>query len=729
MKRISSITVALILCLLTLQQASAVGPVFWRVNTRAEVERGDARGVSIADNGALTLAPAVAEIFDTKQAYIWSATADAGGNIYLGTGHEGRVFKVDVQGRGALLYKTGELDVTALAVDSKGDVYAGTSPDGKIYRITPGGAATVFFEPKAKYIWALVFDAQGRLLAGTGDKGVIYRVDSAGKGAPLVSTTQTNITSLGIDRAGNILAGTDPGGLLLRISPDGRVFTLFDSAMREVRDLAFGSSGEIYALTLAESAGSGAANAASASSGSTPISSDDGVTITISDVQVIDSSASSSSGVVSTGGSTGGVKSVLYRLDSGGAAEAIWDSREAAAFALAVGADGRVLIGTGNKGRIYSIAPRQKPVLLTQSNEAQTARFLRIGERLYAATSNLGKLYRIGGETSASGIYTSAVRDAQTHSVWGRVSWVGEGAIEIQTRSGNTATPDSTWSDWSAPARSGEGGPIESPPSRFLQWRATLKSGTAAPRLREVLVSYLPRNIAPRIASISILPVGVALQAVPQAPPDPGAEQAGLDPQALGNTVNIPPRRVFQRGAISLQWQVEDRNGDTLEYSLYYRAADGNDFYPLKTALRENYFTVEPNALPDGRYVFKLEASDQPANPSELALSADQETEPIEIDNSPPSVVAGRPVVEGGSATVVFEASDATSILRRAEFQVDGGEWMSVFPVDGINDARRETYRIKVNLTGNRPHIVALRVFDSNANVGGAQASISAGGR
>jgi outer membrane protein assembly factor BamB len=241
--------------------ASAGGPIFWRVNTRAEIERGDARGVSIADNGALTLAPALIEVFDTKQAYIWSAAADKAGNIYLGTGHEGRVFKVDPSGKGTLLYKTSELDVMALAVDAQGAVYAGTSPDGKIYRIAPNGEAKVFFEPKTKYIWSLAFDGQGRLLVGTGDKGGIYRVNTDGSGAPFVTTSQTNITALRVASSGAIIAGTDPGGLVLRISPEGKVFTLFDSSQREIRELALGRNDEIYALALAESAGSGATNA------------------------------------------------------------------------------------------------------------------------------------------------------------------------------------------------------------------------------------------------------------------------------------------------------------------------------------------------------------------------------------------------------------------------------------------------------------------------------------
>ncbi len=708
---------------------SAGGPVFWRINTRAEVEKGDAQGVSIADNGTLTLAPALAEVFDTKQAYIWSAVADNAGNIYLGTGHEGRVFKVDATGKGALLYKTAELDVMALAVDGQGNVYAGTAPDGKVYRITPGGDAKVFFEPKTKYIWSLAFDGQGRLLVGTGDKGVIYRVNADGTGAPLVTTSQKNITALKVDGAGNIIAGTDPGGLVLRISPDNKVFTLFDSSQREVRELVLGRNGEIYALALAETAGSGATNAAPApAAASVPVTSgggdDGGVTITFGDVQVIDTPASASSS--SSSSSSGQAKSALYRIDVNGGNDTVWDSKDAAAFAAALDGDGRVLVGTGQKGRIYSAKVGEKPALLAQLSEGQTSRFVRAGNQLYAAASNLGKLFKLTNEPSASGTYTSSVRDAQTTASWGRVSWVGEGALEIQTRSGNTANPDATWSEWSAAITGADGDAIKSPAARFLQWRATLKrSGNVAPRLREVTVSYLPRNIAPRINSISVLPAGVALQALPQPPADPNADQAGLDPSVLGTAVQIPPRRLFQRGAISLQWQAEDRNGDALEYAVFYRPANGNDWFPLKANLRDNYFTVEANALPDGRYVFKVVVSDGLSNPASLALNDDQETEVVELDNTPPAVTADAPRVTGNTAEVVFRAVDTTSIIRRAEYQLDGGAWKSIFPVDGIADAKREEFRVSVTLPDGKPHVVAFRAFDANANVGSAQVAVN----
>ncbi len=390
-----------------------------------------------------------------------------------------------------------------------------------------------------------------------------------------------------------------------------------------------------------------------------------------------------------------------------------------------------MLVGTGQKGRIYQAAAGEKPTLIAQTSEAQTSRLIRAGaggDQLFAAASNLGKLFRLSNETAASGTYTSSVRDAQTSATWGRVSWVGEGSIELQTRSGNISNPDSTWSDWSAPITVTDGDSIKSPPARFIQWRATLKKtpNSPSPRLREVTVSYLPRNLAPKINSINALPAGVSLQALPQQQPDGGADQAGLDPSILGAMAQIPPRRVFQRGAISLQWQAEDRNGDTIEYSVYYRDASniGGEFYPLKTGLRDNYYTIDPNALPDGRYVFKIVASDEASNPAAQSLKDEQETEPIEVDNLPPAVAADAPRANGSNVEIVFRAADATSIIRRAEYQIDGGPWKTVFPVDGIADSKREEFRVALVLADKKPHVVALRAFDANANVGSAQATV-----
>src|SRR5438045_6533399 len=87
-------------------------PIIWEISSRADLLKGDSRGVSVTDTGALMLAPQVTQLFNTEQAYVWSSATDAQGNIFLGTGHDGRVFRVGADGKGSMLYDAPELDVT-----------------------------------------------------------------------------------------------------------------------------------------------------------------------------------------------------------------------------------------------------------------------------------------------------------------------------------------------------------------------------------------------------------------------------------------------------------------------------------------------------------------------------------------------------------------------------------------------------------------------------------------
>ncbi|HLM58663.1 MAG TPA: hypothetical protein VK422_21345, partial [Pyrinomonadaceae bacterium] len=144
---LSRLTLPIALLLIVPTSTLAGGPVVWETGSRAELLNGEARGVSVTDTGALVLAPRFTQVFDTEQAYVWSTAADTAGNVYLGTGHDGKIFRVGADGRGALLHDAAELDVTALVVGTDGALYAGTSPDGKVYRVTADGKAEVFFDP------------------------------------------------------------------------------------------------------------------------------------------------------------------------------------------------------------------------------------------------------------------------------------------------------------------------------------------------------------------------------------------------------------------------------------------------------------------------------------------------------------------------------------------------------------------------------------------------------
>ena len=228
-----------------------------------------------------------------------------------------------------------------------------------------------------------------------------------------------------------------------------------------------------------------------------------------------------------------------------------------------------------------------------------------------------------------------------------------------------------------------DGNQISSPRARFIQWRATVRASVqqAAPSwVEDVSVAYLPRNVAPEVLSITALPIGVGLQQIAQVAVDPNVESSGLDPSVFGPVAQVPPRRFYQRGARSFQWQAEDRNSDTLEYAIYYRALNEQTFRLLKDKLRDNFYTIDGATLADGRYIIKVVASDAPDNPPGQKLTGERLSEPVDIDNTPPVVKAmGQPQMTGDSVRVVFSVDDATGKVKKADASLDGAAWIRSF--------------------------------------------------
>lgn len=723
-KYLSALLVSLVVICATPSAIYSGQPVIWETSGRAELLRGEARGVSISDTGRLMLAPNLSEVFNTEQAFVWSSEVDSRGNVFLGTGHDGKIYRVSPDGRGALFYDAAELDVTALVAARDGSIYAGTSPDGKVYRISAEGKAEVFFDPGDKYIWALAVLGDGSVAVATGDNGKLYRVRTAGakpESSLLISTNQTHVMSLAVTAQGDLIAGTDPGGLVLRISPEGKAFALFDAPLREIHSLATAADGSIYALALSDAASgrqpsAAAAATAVADGGSTPATS---VTITAIDesgnpIQQPGQTPRSRSDISNA-------RSAVFRIFPDGGSDVVWSSTSITAFAIAPALQpDSVLIGTAEKGRVYSVTNDGRDTLLLQSSEGQISSLLARNGQVYAASSNQGKLFRFGKDLVTAGTYESPVRDAKLTATWGRVWWRGNGNVELQTRTGNGERPDATWSDWSPAYRDPEGSQIASPRARFVQWRATLRSATASGKtwLEDASLAYLPRNVAPEVVSISSLPIGVGLQQMAQLQIDPNVESAGLDPALFGAAAQVPPRRLFQRGARSFQWQAEDRNGDTLEYAIYYRGLNEITFRLLKDKLRDNFYTIDGATLADGRYIIKVTVSDAPDNPSGQALTGERLSEPVDIDNTPPSLHTSGASPGSSSSRAVFEVEDATGKIKRADVSINGAPWFPLFPEDGIADSRRERYSVDLIALGPGDHTVSLRAFDASGNVG-----------
>lgn len=687
-------------------------PEIWSVNSRTDVLKGDSRGVSINDNGTLTLAPKLTEIYRTEQPFVWSSAVDSAGNVFLGTGGDGKIFRVDASGRGALFADLAELNVSALAIGTRGEIFAATLPDGKVYQIAANGTPSVYFDPQEKYIWSLAALSDGSLAVGTGENGKIYKVRAAGASAEaslLFDTSETHIISLAADRQGNLYAGTDSNGLVLRFGADGKPFGVLDSPLREIHELTVGADGSVYALALGESVSTPKA----AETTTTPAA-------TSPTVSVEKPGAATETTAKSRYDVTG-AKSVVYRILPDGGSDIIWNSPAVSAFSIYAHQTGNgVLIGTSDKGRIYNVTNDGRETLVLQSDEGQISTIKASGQKLVATSSNQGKLFNFGTESNAEGTYESAVLDAKAVSTWGRIWWASSGSVQLQTRSGNTEKPNETWSAWSNAYTDAKGAQIASPKAKYIQWRAVLRSAAS---LSEVNISFLARNIAPEVLTIQVLPTNIGLAANPPVQLDPNIELSGLDPALFG--VAVPPssaRRVYQRGARSVQWTAEDRNGDKLVYDIYYRENGEATFKLLKADLPDTFFTIDGQSLADGRYIFRIVAKDAISNPLGQSLSGEKLSEPFDVDNSAPLVKGSDSIaLRGERAIVSFDAYESSSFLNRAEYSVNGGEWREVYADDGISDGQRERYTVEFPVPAAGEYSVTLRVFDANGNAGNAR--------
>ena len=731
---------AILLC--TTAAAFAALPTFWQVSTEAEFLRGEVENLSIDTYGRLTLGPTSTPVYESNAPFLWTVVTAPDGSVYAGSGNEGQVFRIDSSGKGAIFFDSEELEVHALAPAPGGGIFAATSPNGKIYKVDGAGKGAVFFDPADRYIWSLAVDPAGNLYAATGDKGVIYKITPDGQGAIFYETKATHAMSLAIDRDGRVLAGTESPGRVFRIDATGKPFVILDSSYNEIRTLRIDATGMIYALAVSgRSGGSSSTPLPSAPADSsapqpTVTVSAEVTAIAVADVPVGGGQPSPPPAPRNVGPVTG----AIFRIAPDGAWDLIWESREDTPYDIAFEGNGTLLVATGNKGKIYRLSgdPYQ-PTLIVRANAQQITTLLPDREgRMLFATSNPGKILRLSAARAERGTYVSDVRDAQTVAAWGTIKWRAQmparTRIEISTRSGNTRTPDETWSDWTSAYGNPEGTAISSPRARYLQWRATLVgAGGESPLLTSVSAAYLPRNMRPRVTSITIHPPGTVFQR--PFPTDP--EIAGFDGElperrAAAQASGSPSlgRRTYQKGLLTFVWRAEDENRDDLTYDVFYRREGETSWKILKRTITDPIMVWDTTSVPNGSYLLRVVASDAPSNSPTTALTGAMESTSFEIDNAPPQVTISSVRREGNRLAIMFEARDEHSSVQKADYSLDGDRWQTIYPRDGIADSRVEQFELVLEGEAAARGVI-IRATDALNNVASArgEAAPASGGR
>jgi len=757
--------------LLSVPWAVAEGTQTWEQSKFEEFEKGTARGIAIRSEGGLELAPQFRALYTSPSTFLWAITTDNAGNIYAAAGAPARVYRITPDGKSQVVFEPKELQVQALA-ERDGVLYAATSPDGKVYAVqltsssaekkeqpetkntkknqkrsagpapetekdpkppsADSSTAHVFFDPQTKYIWDLAVDSNGQLYVATGDNGQIFRVSKSGEGSVFFKSDEAHIRALAFDHQGNLLAGSDGSGLIYRISPAGEAFVLYSASKKEITALAVDEDNNIYAAGIGEKR----APPIPAVPGAAPVVTQPGLTtggatIAPANPSTTPANPTTLGGIPITSGG-----SEIYKIAADGAPTQLWNSRDELVYALAferIAGKERLVAGTGNKGRIFAIRERGDYTDLVKASANQvTAIANGKNGALYLATSNLGKVFVLGPSVDTEGSYESDVFDAHLFSHWGRMQVRGQGNFELMARSGNVDNPDRNWSSWEkVNVNSAEGLAVQAPAARFVQWKAVLRAGQKPPAIESVTLNYRSKNAPPVIDDVAVQ-VG-------------NRSSSGLRSSGEGATIIVggdggspssrPHNESFtsapRKDSTTVRWSAHDDNNDELVYSLFYRGDGETQWKPLtKDKLTEKSYSFESDLLPDGGYTIKVVASDAPSHSPEDALTAEKESARFEVDTTPPRIEdlnAAFTPDNGGAIHVTFRANDSFSVIRRAEYSIDAGDWQFVEPVGKISDSRIENYDFNVPLPAGSTageHVVVVRAYDHFDNVGSAKAVV-----
>jgi hypothetical protein len=664
--------------------AGAVGTRTFELDSLEKLSGGDLKGVSVGSDGVVRAGWLLGDVPlpEGSGTTATCAVELADGSVLVGTGPSAGGKIVRIAGdRASVFAETRESAVSALVVDKAGTIFAATTSN-KIYRVSSGRADVAATLTGVESVLALVADPRtGALYAGTGSEGKVMRIEPGGASSVYYKVEEPFVVSLAVADDGAVYAGTSGKGVLYRIAAPGRATVVYDFRTQDVHAedvhaVAVGPNHVVWAI---------ANESASGSSESTESSS---------------SSRRATSGRAAPGPSTAGRtkpgKGSLWKFDAQGRPERVMHHDEFHYVSLALDDGGAPFVGTGAEGRVYTVDDAHRVSLVADSDERQIGALHVAGRVRFALGSDPVSFHRLLSIGGADAVWTSKALDAGLRARFGHLRYSATGTVEVSTRSGDTQSPDATWSAWSPPVATG--GAMASPPGRFVQVRARMRDPAAT--IADVTLAFVTENLRAVVTEVA-------------------AHQKGAhekDKEGVPSSGGEPPRH---DAVIHVTWKVDNPDNDELRYRVQFRREGQSRWLDATTpddVLTKSELDWDTSALPEGKYRVRVDASDELANPPTDTTRFALETPPVPIDNTPP--VFRSLTMQGRRLRA--DVADGLGPIARVEATVDGRlVWRPLPPADGIFDTANETVDTDVTPLlppGPGPHLVTVRAYDAAGN-------------
>ncbi len=669
-------------------------------SSASDFQSGETRDVYVDEAQRIVLAPAESEILSDVD-HAWCAAAGPDGELYIGTVPGGVVYRA-LDGEAEVFFETEQAGVFDLRVLDDGSLVAATGSEGKVFRISPDGTGEVMADLEEPYIFALAVEGGDLFAATGGGGGRIYRL--ADEVELVYDSPASHILSLAAGGDGILFAGGDNGSLY-RVTINTEEASVLFAAPQGVLQALEVVNGTVYAGTAAIAE-------------PRPGAEEQVVRSIINQLQQRQAEPPMTPAPTPPPAKREyQVSNSVYAVGPGGQVREIFKVQAGLVLTLAAH-QGRILAGTAGKAGIYSIAldgADEARVFTTDSDSVHSV--VPTGDGFVATLGMPGKAVHFAGERSPRGTFVSRVLSGEHVTRWGALRWEGSQPtgtkVSFEVRTGNSPRPDTTWSPWRAVDTESGRAAGGLAPSRFIQYRATLLTASEQTgAISRVEISGLPVNLPPVVNEIEASRVGN----------NAGAGRGGGS--SSGNAVGALTG-IELSGRVKISWKASDPNNDKLEFVLAFRDEEMEDFITLEQDLTQNEFEWDTTRVPDGKYFFKVTASDAPANPPGTELSGSRIAGPFTIDNTAPQISTPVVSMEADYTVIKIEARDAASPLKEASYSIDGGRWRQALPVDGIFDSKSETISVKVDEPDAR--IVMIRVTDRADNTGAVRVILEGG--
>ncbi len=396
-----------------------------------------------------------------------SMATDSKGNLLVGAGGKSgqllRLTEMNGKATATTLFKEEGVDyIWTIKNGPDGALYLGTGPDGKVWRVTEDGKANVVLETGAKNVLSITFDAKGNVVAGTDVKGLVIRVDKdTQKPFVLLDAGAVDITGLVTDKDGTIYAAAatseDSGGPSnLESGPPSKPGKVEPDTTEPEDDMPDISPSPNPAKGKKDAKPDGATKAPATQPGGAMITlpgngllGDANPPLPPEVMALIDKMRDNGPQAaatkknpkpklpVTTGGKSGKPTGKPRHPVVGGPAENAEEGnavyrigrddmvttilREPDMMLALAMQNGELLVGTGGDGKLYSYDPatQAETLVVRVPNENVMALFAAADGTVYCGTLNEGGVYLLGAQMAEKGTFTSAVQDAEHTAQWG----------------------------------------------------------------------------------------------------------------------------------------------------------------------------------------------------------------------------------------------------------------------------------------------------------------------